>query len=71
MLHVNVDACTNDYLRCTKCEMHDRERKHVIRYTKKRVTRFLILEALTVRSSVRPKIGSLLFPKILEEFLVQ
>ena len=45
-LHVSVHACTNDNLGCTKCEVHDRVRKHVIRCTKKRVPRFLILEAL-------------------------
>ena len=45
-VQVSVHACTNDYLRCTKCEVHDRVRKHIIRCTKKRVPRFLILEAL-------------------------
>ena len=39
-------ACTNDYLRCTKCEVHDRVHKHVIRCTKKLAPRFLILEDL-------------------------
>ena len=36
----------NGYLRCTKCEVHDRVRKYVIRCTKKRARRFLIFEAL-------------------------
>ena len=44
-VHVSVYASTNDYLRCTKCEVHERVRKHDIRCTKKRVPRFLILEA--------------------------
>ena len=35
---------TNYYLRCTKSETHDRVRKHVIRYIKRHVPRFLILE---------------------------
>ena len=47
-VHVSINACTNEYLRCTKCEMHNRVRKHAIRCTKKRVPRFLILEALTI-----------------------
>ena len=46
MVQVSIYAGTNDYLRCTKCEVHDRVCEHVIRYTNKRVTRFLILEAL-------------------------
>ena len=41
-----VHACPNDCLRYTKCEVHDSVCKHVIRCTKKRVPRFLILEAL-------------------------
>ena len=45
-LHVSIYACTNDYyLRSTKCEVHDCVRKHV-RYMKKIVPRFVILEAL-------------------------
>ena len=48
-LHVSIHSCTNDYLRCTKCEVHDRVCKHVIRCMKKRVTRFLIFEALIGR----------------------
>ena len=43
---VSVQACTNNCLRCTKCEVHDRARKYVVRCTKKRVPRFLIFEAL-------------------------
>ena len=43
---VSVQACTNNCLRCTKCEVHDRARKYVVRRTKKRVPRFLIFEAL-------------------------
>ena len=43
-VRVSVHACMNDYLRCTKCEVHDRVCKNVIRFTKKRVPRFLILE---------------------------
>ena len=39
-------AFTNDYLRCTKCEVHDRVCKHIIRCMKKHVPRFPILEAL-------------------------
>ena len=46
-LHVSIYACTNDYyLRSTKCEVHNCVRKHVVRYMKKIVPRFLILEAL-------------------------
>ena len=29
--HVSVDAGTNNYLRCTKCDVQDRVHKHVIR----------------------------------------
>ena len=47
-VHVSVHVCPNDYLRCTKCEVHKRVHKHVIRCIKKRVPRFLILEALTL-----------------------
>ena len=43
---VNVHVCLNDYSNCTKCEVHDHVCKHVIRYTKKNVPRFLIFEAL-------------------------
>ena len=45
-VHISVHACINDYLRCTKCEVHDPVRKNVIRCTKKHVPRFLILKAL-------------------------
>ena len=45
-VHVSVHACMNNYLKCTKCEVHDRVRKHVIRGKKKHEPRFLILEAL-------------------------
>ena len=45
-VHVSIHSCTNDYLKCTKCEVHDRVRKHVIRCTEKRVKRFLIFEAM-------------------------
>ena len=47
-IHVSVHSCMNNYLRCTKCEMHDRVHKYVIRCTKKRVPRFLIFEALAM-----------------------
>ena len=40
------DMCTNNYLRCTKHEVHNHVCKHVIRCTKKHAPRFLILEAL-------------------------
>ena len=39
-------ACTNNYLRCTKCKAHGRVSNHVISHMKKRVPIFLILEAL-------------------------
>ena len=45
-VHISVHACTNDYLRCTIDEVHDRVRISVIRCTKKSVPKFLILEAL-------------------------
>ena len=45
-VHISVHVCTNDYLRCTKCEVHDRVHKHAIRSTKKRIPIFLILGAL-------------------------
>ena len=38
----------NQYLRCTKCEVHEHVRNHVICCTKKHVPRFLILEALKI-----------------------
>ena len=41
-----MHMCTNDYLRCSKCEVHDRVCKNVNKYTKKHVPRFLIFEAL-------------------------
>ena len=47
-VHVSIHACTNDYSRCTKCEVHDRVCKNVVRCTEKRVPWFLILEALQV-----------------------
>ena len=50
-VHISVHACANYYLRCTKCEVHDRVRKHVMKCTKKRVPRFLILETLVVCST--------------------
>ena len=43
---LSVHACTNNYFRCTICEVHDHVRKYVIRCTKKRIPRFLILEVL-------------------------
>ena len=39
-------ACTNNYLRCTKCKAHGRVSNHVISHMKKHVPIFLILEAL-------------------------
>ena len=45
-VHISIHACTNDYLRRAKCVVHDRVHKNVIRCTKKRVSRFPILEAL-------------------------
>ena len=45
-VHLSEHACTNDCLRCTECEVHDIVHKHNIRCTKKRVPRFITLEAL-------------------------
>ena len=45
-VNFRVHACTNNYLRCMKCEVHKHEQKHVIRCMKKCVPRFLILAAL-------------------------
>ena len=45
-VHVSIHACTNDYLRCTKCEVQNHVHKYVIRGTKKGVPKFLIFEAL-------------------------
>ena len=39
----------HDYLRCTKSEVDDRVRKHFIRHTKKRASRFLILEQMALQ----------------------
>ena len=36
-VHVRIHACTNDNFSCTKCEVHDRVRKQIVRGTKKRV----------------------------------
>ena len=47
-VHISVHACPSDYLRCTKCEVHDGVCKHIIRCTKDCVPRFLILEALVL-----------------------
>ena len=52
---VSVHVCTNDYLRCTKYEVHDRVRKHVIRCTRKRAPRFLVIEALLYRIASEPR----------------
>ena len=46
---LSVQASMNNYLRCKKCDMHDRVRKHVIEYTEKHVPRFIILEALVFK----------------------
>ena len=46
MRYVSVHTCTNNYLREAKFEVHNPVCKHVIRCTKKRVPRFLTLEAL-------------------------
>ena len=59
IFHVRVQACTNGYLTCTTCEVHDRVRKHVIRCTKKRVPRFLILVALEYSMLPKPCIALL------------
>ena len=59
-IHVSVHSCMNDYLRCTKCEVQDRVRKHVIRCTKKRVPRSLIFEALTCAENVLENLRSLI-----------
>ena len=45
-VHMSVHSCTTNYSRFTKCGVHDHICKHVIRCKKKRVPRFLILEAL-------------------------
>ena len=55
-IHVSVHSCMNDYLRCMKCEVHNRVHKHVITSTKKHVPRFLIFEALIVHESVNMKV---------------
>ena len=52
---ISVNACANDYFRCTKCEVHDRIHKHVIGYTEKRVSRFVILEALWFLFTINSK----------------
>ena len=46
-VQVSKHACTNNYLRCTKCAVHDHVCKHVPTCTEKHVPRFLIPEALT------------------------
>ena len=48
-VHVSIHACTSNYLRHTKCKVYDRVCKHVIRCTKKRLPKFLILAALFIR----------------------
>ena len=48
-IHISNHTSTNDYLRCTRYEVHyrhDRVHKQVVRCTKKCVPRFLILESL-------------------------
>ena len=45
-VRISVHTYTNKYLRCKKCEVHDRVCKHVTGCTEKHVIRFLILEAL-------------------------
>ena len=52
-VHISIHTCTNNYLRCTECEVHDRVSKHVIRCTKKHVPRFLIFEALRMHISLK------------------
>ena len=52
-VHLSVHAYTNDYLRCTKCEVHDRVRKYVIKCKKKCVPRFLTLEALIYHIKIK------------------
>ena len=47
-VQASIRACTNNLLRCTKYEVHDRVRKHDFKCTKKRVPRFLTLEAMLV-----------------------
>ena len=47
MLEISIQACTNDYLRYTKYEVHNRVGIHIIRCTKKKhVPRFPIIAAL-------------------------
>ena len=45
-VYVSVHAHTNEHLRCTKCEVNDHVRKHIIRCTEKGLPRFLVFEAL-------------------------
>lgn len=47
-VHVSVHMCTKNYLTCAKCEVLNRVQKHVIRHTKKCVSSFLILVALSI-----------------------
>ena len=51
-VRVSLHACTNNYLRCKKCEVHDLVCKHVIGCTEKYVPRFLTLEALVIWENV-------------------
>ena len=46
---LSIQASMNNYLRCKKCDMHDRVPKHVIECAEKRVPRFIILEALVFK----------------------
>ena len=56
-IHFSLHACTNDYLRCMQCEVHDYLRKHVIRCTKKVYQDFQFLKAWSLLSRVWPDIA--------------
>ena len=51
-VRVSLHACTNNYLRCKKCEVHDLVCKHVTGCMEKYVPRFLTLEALVIWENV-------------------
>ena len=52
LLSLAKNGWVNHYLRCTKCEVHYRVCKHVIRCMEKHVPRFLILEVLIFYYSI-------------------
>ena len=52
---ISIHMCMSDYLRCTKCKVHNCVCKRLIWCTKKRIPRFLVFDVL--RSNYKKQLG--------------